>query len=82
MSEIRTGGRILAVREIAEMVIRILPQPVPITELPRAGPMPHNGYRAFDIAACHAAFPDFSFVPLPRGLMKAMQDSQGPAKGQ
>ena len=26
---------------------------------PRRGPMPHNGYRPFDIAAVRAAFPDF-----------------------
>jgi hypothetical protein len=30
--------------------------------------MPHNGYRAFNTAACRAAFPDFAFTPLEQGL--------------
>lgn len=48
-------------REIAEMVLRISNWPVPIEEVPRTGPMPHNGYRAFGTTSCRAAFPDFSF---------------------
>lgn len=38
---------------------------------PRTGPMPHNGYRPFDIAALKAAFPDFTPTRLPAGI-KAM----------
>jgi UDP-glucose 4-epimerase len=34
----------------------------------RHGPMPHNGYRPFDIAALRSAFPDFRFTPLVEGL--------------
>jgi UDP-glucose 4-epimerase len=74
-------GTIWSFREIAEMVVRISPRPVPIQELPRTGPMPHNGYRAFDTTACRAAFPDFSFAPLQHGLMKAMEEAQSPAGG-
>ena len=50
------------------MVLRIANWPVPIEEVPRTGPMAHNGYRAFDTTSCRAAFPDFSFVPLQNGL--------------
>jgi UDP-glucose 4-epimerase len=38
---------------------------------PRSGPMPHNGYRPFDIATCRAAFPDFRYTPLEEGLRRA-----------
>jgi nucleoside-diphosphate-sugar epimerase len=61
-------GTIWSFREIAELVVRISPRPVPIQELPRTGPMPPNGYRAFDTTACRAAFPDFSFAPLQHRL--------------
>src|SRR5262249_34300114 len=69
-------GTTTSFREIAETVVRLSRRPVPITELPRTGPMPHNGYRAFDIAACRAAFPDFSFVPLQGGLRKTLEDAR------
>jgi nucleoside-diphosphate-sugar epimerase len=69
-------GIVASFRDIAEMVVRMSPRPVPIQELPRAGPMPHDGYRAFDINACRAAFPDFAFTPLERGLMKTMEEAE------
>jgi len=72
-------GTIWSFREIAEMAARISARPVPIQELPRTGPMPHNGYRAFDTTACRAAFPDFSFASLQHGLMKTMEAAQSPA---
>jgi nucleoside-diphosphate-sugar epimerase len=69
-------GAISSFREIAEIVVGMSLRPVAIEELPRTGPMPHNGYRAFDTAVCRAAFPDFSFVPLRAGLRKTMEEAQ------
>jgi UDP-glucose 4-epimerase len=69
-------GTVSSFREIAEMVVRMSAGPVPIQELPRTGPTPHNGYRAFDTTASRTAFPDFSFVPLADGLTKSMEDVQ------
>jgi len=66
-------------REIAEMVIRLTGQSVPIEEVPRTGPMPHNGYRPFDITTCRAAFPDFGFTPLQTGLGKMAEVATRPA---
>jgi len=74
-------GTIASFRDIAEMVVRRSPRPVPIEELPRTGPMPHNGYRAFDITNCRAAFRDFAFTPLERGLTKTMEEAQSPRAG-
>src|SRR6516165_8873254 len=68
-------GTIASFHDIAKMVVRMSSRPVPIRELPRTGPMPHNGYRAFDITACRAAFPEFAFTPLERGLMKTMEEA-------
>jgi nucleoside-diphosphate-sugar epimerase len=42
-----------------------------IKTTPRSGPMPHNGYRPFDIAACRKAFPDFRYTPIDEGLRRA-----------
>jgi nucleoside-diphosphate-sugar epimerase len=69
-------GTVASFRDIAETVVRMSSRPVPIQELPRTGPMPHNGYRAFDTTACRTAFPDFSYVPLPQGLMKTIEEAQ------
>lgn len=61
-------GVVTSFRDIAEAVVKLSGNRVPIVSSPRQGPMPHNGYRPFDIAACRAAFPDFAYVPLLQGL--------------
>ena len=67
------SGAVASFRDIADIVVELADRPVPVVETVRTQPMPHNGYRAFDVAACHAAFPDFSFTPLPRGLARASE---------
>lgn len=74
-------GVVTSFAEIAAMVARMAGHPVPIRETARSGPMPHNGYRAFDIAACRAAFPDFAYASLSDGLARAQQQARGAAKG-
>jgi UDP-glucose 4-epimerase len=71
-------GTVTSFREIAEIVARLSGRPVPIEELSRTGPMPHNGYRAFDTTTCRTAFPDFSFVALEHGLRKMAEAAQHP----
>ena len=61
-------GEVHSFRSIAEMVAAFAPQPVAINSRPRIGPMPHDGYRPFDISECRAAFPDFRYQPLAEGL--------------
>lgn len=61
-------------RDIAEAVAKLSGRAVSIEETPRAGPMPHGGYRCFDPGACRLAFPDFLFVPLAEGLARAQRD--------
>lgn len=68
-------GSVASFREIAEAVVALSGREVPINTIPRSGPMPHNGFRPFDIAACRAAFSDFRYVPLRDGLAKAQRDA-------
>jgi nucleoside-diphosphate-sugar epimerase len=71
-------GEVHSFRALAEQVAALSGQTVAIRESPRAGPMPHNGYRPFDIAAIRAAFPDFRFTPLAQGLDRARLDVRHP----
>lgn len=65
------SGTVTSFRDIAEKVAVLSGRNVAIEPTPRSGPMPHNGYRAFDPAAIHAAFPQFCITPLDEGLAKA-----------
>jgi nucleoside-diphosphate-sugar epimerase len=67
-------GTVHSFRDVAERVIAAAPREVAIKGSPRNGPMPHNGYRPFDVAACRAAFPDFTYTPLAEGIAKAQRD--------
>jgi UDP-glucose 4-epimerase len=65
------SGEMHAFRSVAEMAVALAAKPVPIRSSPRTGPMPHNGYRPFDVSATKAAFPDFRYTPLREGLRLA-----------
>lgn len=65
-------GTVTSFREIADLAVKLTGRAVEIVETPRSGPMPHNGYRAFDPAACRAAFPDFAYTPLAQGLSQTI----------
>ena len=65
-------GQVRSFREIAQDVVRIGASASTIHGTPRVGPMPHNGYRAFGIAACQRAFPDFAYTPLEEGLRRSL----------
>lgn len=61
-------GQVASFMEIAKMVASHYDAAPVIRSIPRPGPMPHNGYRAFDITACKKAFPDFNYIALEKGL--------------
>jgi UDP-glucose 4-epimerase len=65
------SGEVHSFRAIAEKIVRLSGKAVAIQASPRSGPMPHNGYRPFDIAACRAAFPDFRVTGIDSGLALA-----------
>jgi nucleoside-diphosphate-sugar epimerase len=64
-------GEVHSFRDIAEQVVAISGTRSAIKGSPRSGPMPHGGYRPFDIAACRRAFPDFRYAPLREGLRQS-----------
>ena len=64
-------GQVRSFREIAQDVVRIGASASTIQGTPRTGPMPHNGYRAFGIAACQRAFPDFIYTSIEDGLSRS-----------
>lgn len=64
-------GQVHSFAEIAKATVALSGKPVAIKSSPRVGPMPHDGYRPFDNAACRQAFPAFDFTPLQDGLRKA-----------
>jgi UDP-glucose 4-epimerase len=64
-------GTVHSFRSIAEKAIDLAGSKSAIAGRPRSGPMPHNGYRPFDIAAARSAFPDFSYTSLSEGMGKA-----------
>lgn len=65
------SGEVHSFHGVAELVAALAAKPVTIRTTPRSGPMPHNGYRPFDISATRAAFPDFRYMPLREGLRLA-----------
>ena len=68
-------GSVVSFRDIAEKVIQLIPNSSQIKGSVRSGPMPHNGYRAFDPSATNLAFPDFRYISLQEGLRIAHQDA-------
>ncbi|CAA7612106.1 NAD(P)-dependent oxidoreductase [Magnetospirillum sp. UT-4] len=70
-------GVVTSFNEVARQVIAFSGREVTLSGSPRRGPMPHNGYRAFDPAATLAAFPDFRYTPLAEGLRLAQQEEFG-----
>jgi UDP-glucose 4-epimerase len=64
-------GEVHSFAEIARQIASCSNKRISVRTTPRSGPMPHNGYRAFDIGACRKAFPDFRFTSLQQGLRKS-----------
>ncbi|MCQ4188969.1 NAD-dependent epimerase/dehydratase family protein [Methylocystis suflitae] len=56
-------GEAHSFRALAEAAAGASRHQVAVEETPRVGPMPHNGYRPFDIEATRASFPDFAYAP-------------------
>jgi nucleoside-diphosphate-sugar epimerase len=61
-------GEVVSFKDMAEMVVAQFDTPVAIKGSPRKGPMPHNGYRPFDVSATREAFPEFSYTPSAEGI--------------
>jgi len=63
-------GEVASFKDMAEMVVAQFDTPVAIKGSPRKGPMPHNGYRSFDVSATGAAFPEFRYTLAAKGIAR------------
>jgi UDP-glucose 4-epimerase len=70
-------GMVASFRALANKAVALSPRKVEINGSPRNGPMPHNGYRAFDASATQKAFPDFRYTAIDVGLARAQQEEFG-----
>jgi nucleoside-diphosphate-sugar epimerase len=66
-------GEVHSFRDIAERAVALAGRAVTIAGSPRAGAMPHNGYRPFSTDVVREAFPDFRYTALVDGMNKAQQ---------
>lgn len=73
------SSEVASFRELAQFIASDFQPSVPIKFVPRNGPMPHGGYRAFDNHAVQDAFPDFRFKSWRDGQLEvgALQRSIG-----
>jgi UDP-glucose 4-epimerase len=65
------SGEVASFRQIAEATAELFDRRVTIRTIPRVGPMPHGGYRPFDVRATRQAFPDFRYTRIAEGLRRA-----------
>ena len=72
-------GVVYSFRAIAEKVVALSGRSVAIRGTPRSAPMPHDGYRPFDITECKKAFPDFRYTPLEEGLARSGNETMEPS---
>ena len=67
-------GSVMSFSSIAKKIIQYTKSSSGIKNIKRNGPMPHNGYRAFNINCCRKTFKDFrykSFTSVIRKLTLA-----------
>lgn len=67
-------GTLTRFADIARLALDLAGKGGAMRTSPRSGPMPHNGYRAFDITALRDAFPGFTPCPLAEGMARAQAE--------
>jgi len=72
------SGSVVSFRELAEFTAAQFSPGFAVSGTPRSGPMPHNGYRAFDASAVARAFPDFRITPWREGIAAACKAESNP----
>jgi len=63
-------GSVISFSQIAREIIKLTKSSSVIKSIKRNGPMPHNGYRAFNIGCCKKFFSDFRYNFLTEGIKK------------
>ncbi|MCW5744775.1 MAG: NAD-dependent epimerase/dehydratase family protein [Alphaproteobacteria bacterium] len=68
------SGAVHSFRAIAEQIAELYGNKVKVIGTKRSGPMPHGGYRPFDISAIGLAFPDLKMTQLPDGIARVHRE--------
>lgn len=67
------SGDIVSFRELADLASSFFDSVATVRRTVRGGPMPHNGYRAFNNSAVSEAFPGFKFKSWKEGMTRVNQ---------
>ena len=66
-------GKVISFFDIAKIICNIKENSsIKINFNPRNGPMPHNGYRAFDVTKAKKNFPSIKFTSIEEGIIKSI----------
>ena len=63
-------GEVLSFEKIAKLIIKLTNSSSKIKNVKRNGPMPHNGYRSFNVSSLKKAFPNFKYHKISEALYK------------
>ena len=64
------SGNVYSFKYIAEIIVNLSNSKSKLNKLKRLGPMPHNGYRPFDIKLLNKYFKDVQFLSLQKSIYK------------
>jgi len=67
------SGKIYSFYNIAKKVIKITGNKVKLTKIKRKGPMPHNGYRPFNVSLLKDKFPTVKLTTFNNGIKKYIE---------
>ena len=65
-----TSNNALSFEKIAKLIIKLTNSSSKIKNVKRNGPMPHNGYRSFNVSSLKKAFPNFKYHKISEALYK------------
>ena len=63
-------GKVFSFNRVAKMIVDATNSKSKVTFSKRSGPMPHNGYRAFDVSLIGRIYPNFEFTFLNKQNIK------------
>ena len=63
-------GKVISFHEIAKIIKNKYQSKIKIKFSKRKGPMPHNGYRPFNVGTIYKLFPDIKFTNFEKAILK------------
>lgn len=68
------SGKVFSFKHLATTIIDLINAKSEIIKIKRSGPMPHNGYRPFNISLIKSNFKDIKFTPIKIAIKKYLLD--------